>query len=244
MKDVAVNGRIVITVIHQPRSSIFNMFDRLMLLSEGKVMYSGLSGDAVSYFGGLGFNCPEAYNPADFFLDLLSLDTRTIESEKETSERINLLGNSWEDKSKSIILKTITSGGGMTNVTLIGAGGDKDYKKIIRNSSLLAWRSFIEQTRDFKTIFIKSIIISFFSLLIGGIFSNIGHDQESIQNRKGLLFFISINLAFGTLIGVTNTFPKEKNVVNRERTAVYTNTNTNANTNTNTNRMLTQHYRI
>jgi len=218
MKDVALNGRIVITVIHQPRSSIFNMFDRLMLLSEGKVMYSGVSSDAVNYYGKLGFQCPEAYNPADFFLDLLSMDTRTIESEKETSGRIDVLGKNWEEHSKTLTFKG-TSSGGMENVSLIGEGGNKDYKKILRNSSLLAWRSFVEQTRDFKTIFIKSLIISFFSLLIGGIFSNIGNDQESIQNRKGLLFFIPINLAFSTLIGVTNTFPKEKNVVNRERTA-------------------------
>lgn len=219
MKDVALNGRIVVTVIHQPRSSIYNMFDRLMLLSEGKLMYSGTAIDAVNYFGSLGFHCPDAYNPADYFLDLLSIDTRTTESEKVTSETIKLIGIKWLEYSKDVIFIESNVSGGQEGIKLIGSGFDIDYKKIIRNSSLLAWRSFIEQTRDFKTILIKSTIISFFSLLIGGIFSNIGDDQESIQNRKGLLFFIPINLAFSTLIGVTNTFPKEKNVVNRERTA-------------------------
>ena len=219
MKEMALNGRIVVTVIHQPRSSIYNMFDRLMLLSEGKLMYSGTAVDAVKYFGSLGFNCPEAYNPADYFLDLLSIDTRTTESEKITAEKINVIGNKWLDYSKDIKFTESNVTGGLANIQLIGAGGDTDYKKIMRNSTLLAWRSFVEQTRDFKTILIKSIIITFFSLLIGGIFSNIGDDQESIQNRKGLLFFIPINLAFSTLICVTNTFPKEKNVINRERTA-------------------------
>ena len=41
MKSLASNGRLVISVIHQPRSSIYEMFDRLLLLSSGKVMFLG-----------------------------------------------------------------------------------------------------------------------------------------------------------------------------------------------------------
>ena len=36
MKSLAANGRLVISVIHQPRSSIYDMFDKLLLLTEGK----------------------------------------------------------------------------------------------------------------------------------------------------------------------------------------------------------------
>lgn len=43
MKSLAVNGRLVISVIHQPRSSIYEMFDRLLLLSCGRVMFLGES---------------------------------------------------------------------------------------------------------------------------------------------------------------------------------------------------------
>ena len=41
MKALAKNGRLVISVIHQPRSSIYEMFDRLLLLSCGRVMFLG-----------------------------------------------------------------------------------------------------------------------------------------------------------------------------------------------------------
>ena len=41
-------------------------------------------------------------------------------------------------------------------------------------------------------------------------------DQTSIQNRNGLLFFVTINQSFNGLISVLNTFPKEKVIVNRE----------------------------
>ena len=43
MKALAKNGRLVISVIHQPRSSIYEMFDRLLLLSCGRVMFLGKS---------------------------------------------------------------------------------------------------------------------------------------------------------------------------------------------------------
>jgi len=57
----------------------------------------------------------------------------------------------------------------------------------------------------------------FFACIIGGIYSNIGDDQTSIRNRQGLLFVIVINQAFNGVMGVLNTFPKEKLIVNRER---------------------------
>lgn len=68
-------------VIHQPRSSIFAMFDQLMILSEGTLMYHGKASMAVDYFSSLSrvngeFTCPNNYNPSDFFLDLLSPDHR------------------------------------------------------------------------------------------------------------------------------------------------------------------------
>lgn len=68
-------------VIHQPRSSIYAMFDQLMILSEGCLMYHGEANKAVDYFSSLSrhgqeFICPHNYNPSDFFLDLLSPDHR------------------------------------------------------------------------------------------------------------------------------------------------------------------------
>lgn len=77
LKKLASNGRTVFTSIHQPSSQIFAQFDQLLLLSEGQGMYFGPAKDAVAYFSGLSYRCPRHFNPADFFLDLLSIDYRT-----------------------------------------------------------------------------------------------------------------------------------------------------------------------
>jgi ABC-type multidrug transport system ATPase subunit len=53
------------SVIHQPRSSIFSMFDELLLISEGRLIYYGPAADAVSYFESASYPCPKLFNPGE-----------------------------------------------------------------------------------------------------------------------------------------------------------------------------------
>lgn len=51
LKELAHKGRIIFTVIHQPSSDIFKLFDRLLLMDqEGNPVYYGDPVDAVVYF--------------------------------------------------------------------------------------------------------------------------------------------------------------------------------------------------
>ncbi len=51
LKELAAKGRIIFTVIHQPSSEIFKLFDRLLLMDqEGHPVYYGDPVDAVVYF--------------------------------------------------------------------------------------------------------------------------------------------------------------------------------------------------
>ena len=50
-----MQGRTVVTTIHQPNSSITRCFDDLLLLSHGQIMYMGEWGRSVDYFSGLGY---------------------------------------------------------------------------------------------------------------------------------------------------------------------------------------------
>jgi hypothetical protein len=45
----------------------------------------------TTYFAALGLECLPEYNPADFFLDVVSMDYRTAEAEAECRERVRLL---------------------------------------------------------------------------------------------------------------------------------------------------------
>ena len=65
------NSTFIIT-IHQPRFSIYRLFDRLHLLSQtGRTVYHGPADKTLDYFETLGYYCEEYCNPAEFLLDLV-----------------------------------------------------------------------------------------------------------------------------------------------------------------------------
>ena len=75
------DNRTVISTIHQPNSDIFEMFDRLMLLARGKIIYFNKASEAVNYFSGIGFQCPDLSNPADYFMTMMSIESIEIDTQ-------------------------------------------------------------------------------------------------------------------------------------------------------------------
>lgn len=73
LKGVASRGTTVICSLHQPRPRVFNQFDRVILLSKGRVAYSGTPGEAETYFTSIGRPFPpgeSTRHPADAMLAL------------------------------------------------------------------------------------------------------------------------------------------------------------------------------
>lgn len=82
---------------------------------------------------------------------------------------------------------------------------------------LLAWRSVRDSLRNTEVILAKFGISALLGVLVGAMYSNVGNGQQSIYDRKGVLFFVTINQAFGLITTVCGTFPKERKIVLRER---------------------------
>ncbi|KAF9336178.1 hypothetical protein BG006_009447 [Podila minutissima] len=62
--------RTVVCTIHQPRSNIFALFDQLVLLAKGHLVFSGETRKLNAHLKSLGHTCPEGFNMADYMLDL------------------------------------------------------------------------------------------------------------------------------------------------------------------------------
>jgi len=70
---VQKKGVTVCSVIHQPRKSIFELFDCIILLGVGgKVVYHGPTVEAEKYFEKLGYVLPPGESVADWFIDISS----------------------------------------------------------------------------------------------------------------------------------------------------------------------------
>ena len=84
-----VHHTTVISSIHQPRADVFRMFDGVLLLSKGgHAIYFGPTRNIVTYFAMLGYDCPSDSNPADYFVDLSSIDARTAASLASSKQRV------------------------------------------------------------------------------------------------------------------------------------------------------------
>lgn len=84
--------RTVIFTIHQPRSNIVAMFDKLLLLSEGNVVYSGDMLKCQEFFQDHGFRCPNGYNIADYLIDITSGSIANSSTSVALSENTNVVG--------------------------------------------------------------------------------------------------------------------------------------------------------
>ncbi|KIM40694.1 hypothetical protein M413DRAFT_446097 [Hebeloma cylindrosporum] len=76
-------NRTVVFTIHQPRSNIVALFDQLLVLAAGKLVYSGEYGKCQDYFTNIGQPCPPGFNIADFLIDLTmqaSFEPRSTDS--------------------------------------------------------------------------------------------------------------------------------------------------------------------
>ena len=47
---VAARGKTIITTLHQPSSELFSMFDKILLIAEGRVAFLGNSEEAYEFF--------------------------------------------------------------------------------------------------------------------------------------------------------------------------------------------------
>ncbi|ETN18804.1 hypothetical protein PPTG_04290 [Phytophthora nicotianae INRA-310] len=73
-----LNKTVVIALL-QPAPEVFDLFDDVLILNEGEVMYHGPREEADSYFASMGFVRPPGRDVADFLLDLGTKQQRQYE---------------------------------------------------------------------------------------------------------------------------------------------------------------------
>jgi ABC-type multidrug transport system permease subunit len=88
LRRLADEGQAVLCTIHQPSESLFSMFDRLLLLRQGRCIYFGDIGSKAStmstYFTQRGIApAAEKQNPAEWVMDVTNSSTHPVDWVKE-----------------------------------------------------------------------------------------------------------------------------------------------------------------
>ncbi|KAJ7226045.1 P-loop containing nucleoside triphosphate hydrolase protein, partial [Mycena pura] len=94
------HSRTIILSLHAPRSDAFQLFDRLMVLSKGDVVYSGRASDSLAWFEEHGCELRKETNPLDFLIDVTSIDNRSPDREEESGARVAALVKAWKERER------------------------------------------------------------------------------------------------------------------------------------------------
>ncbi|BGP38555.1 FAD-dependent urate hydroxylase [Rhodotorula kratochvilovae] len=90
--------RTVVFTIHQPQSNIVALFDKLVLLAHGRVVYSGRADESQAYFESVGCPCPPGFNIADYLIDLTAQKEKSAVDEPTVADAlIELEGSSTDE---------------------------------------------------------------------------------------------------------------------------------------------------
>jgi ABC-type multidrug transport system ATPase subunit len=102
-REMVNESRTVVATLHQPSAVVFDLFDTLLLLSKGQVIYHGPAADAVKYFVAQPLNFPFAdySNPADFLTDV---SAGAVVDNKKSKANPFTLAKEWRKTDKYIAL--------------------------------------------------------------------------------------------------------------------------------------------
>jgi ABC-type multidrug transport system ATPase subunit len=104
LRDLASLGHSIVVVIHQPRTDIFHMLNRLLLLSKGQVVYDGQTSNVRSYLEGLPSvtPLPPETGIADWIMDTIIEDEQQQQRQQQQQPPSLRNKNSSDDENDSI----------------------------------------------------------------------------------------------------------------------------------------------
>ncbi|PGH32726.1 ATP-binding cassette, subfamily G (WHITE), member 2 [[Emmonsia] crescens] len=136
-------NRTVIFTIHQPRSNIVALFDQLILLAEGKTVYSGPFNSCQPYFDSIGYSCPSGFNIADYLVDLTM---HASNNHSRYEDEIHLDVGRDAAKTTSSSLRAVKSIASVSNASMDNSGSDRPNDSGFRPVSKR--RQSIKQRQD------------------------------------------------------------------------------------------------
>ncbi|GAM17602.1 hypothetical protein SAMD00019534_007770, partial [Acytostelium subglobosum LB1] len=200
----------VICTIHQPRSEIYKLFTKVLVLTEGRLVYYG--SEPVQHFIALGYPFPEQTNPADYILDAVT----QIKESKLADDIGDRLAADYSNQVQLVI-----------NEFGVGADTVKTSRRYTTSSYnvglfsqfvVLLRRTGLDFYRNPSNSIIRFIVAAFVGLLFGACFANLSMTPKGAQSRAAVLFYLVINMVLQPFASIS-LFISKRTLFNAERAA-------------------------
>ena len=190
LKKLAKAGQAILCTIHQPNSSLFENFDRLLLLQRGGdcVYFGDIGKDAqvlLGYFAKYGAYCPPNANPAEWMLDAIGAGHAPRIGDSDWADV-------WRSSEELANIKATISQMKDQRIAEVGSAppvDEKEYatpvsfqiKEVMKRTNLSFWRT---PNYGFTRLFNHVAI----ALLTGLVFLQLDESRSSLQYRVFIMF--------------------------------------------------------
>lgn len=224
--------------LHQPNSIIYQNLDMILLLAPGGyVCYYGSKDNVISHFTELGYVIPPNTNPAEFLIDLVSIDSEYPNQAQIDLQRIKSLVKSFQIYQKQLIDNNIRNNNKVNENLKIITPSRHSQNSMFRTSQhnmktqpIINWilqlgallkRSIRQNTRNIQLNLLRLVLHVGNGLLLSGIFPTVSRGSiplvNSIADRVALLSFSAVNLGMMSYLETVTIFSKEKPIIQREQ---------------------------
>jgi len=191
----------IIFSIHQPRYSIFKLFDTIMFMCQGQCTYHGPIKDVVSYFSTYGYQCEEHENPTDFVLDILIDASRTPDMLlrlHDTYKQSAMYADIEESAEHETSLKNIENADRRQGNIEVEAA--QSFQAEI---FYVSQRTLRIALRNPAMALAQIVVSTMIGLLVGLVYYDLKKTTDpGVQNLLGAIFFIVVNQIFSTMTAI------------------------------------------
>jgi len=226
--------------IYQSPQAAYDVFDKVLLLYEGRQIFFGSTRHARAYFEAMGFVCPDRQTTADFLTSMTSPLERVVargfdhrvprtpddfaEVWKKSPERAQLLRDIAQYEKDHPLggqdLQTFTESRRLQQAKRqrVGSPYTLSYGQQI---NLCLWRGFRRLMAD-PSLTVFQLFGNFVMVLvIASVFYNLADNTDSFYSRGSLLFFAILMNAFGSALEILTLYAQRPMVEKHQRYALY-----------------------
>ena len=203
--------------LYQAGESLYNLFDKVILIDEGRCLYYGPTETAAEYFEGLGFQRPERWTTADFLTSVSDRHERKVKEGWE--DRIPRSAEQFEDAFT------------WSEYTKMNLQDISDFKKQLEQQrrERLEVSTKATKTKNYSLPFYKQVTacthrqflvmfgdqqslggkwggILFQALIVGSLFYDMPKTSAGVFTRGGVMFFMLLFNALLALAELTAAF--------------------------------------
>ncbi|KAM6532377.1 Multidrug resistance protein [Fusarium solani] len=226
--------------IYQASQDAYDVFDKVLVLYQGRQIFFGKTTEAKAYFEGLGFVCPEQQTTADFLTSMTSHQERVIRPgwEGKAPRSPEEFAQAWKNSThRRRLLAEIDDyleqhpfGGEHYEKFVMSRKMDQSKAQRLKSPFTLSYMEQMRLTLGRSWVMLKadpSVTITLLccnlveSLVISSIFYNLPENTGAFFKRGLLIFFILLMNAYNNILEIMTLYAKRNIVEKHARYALY-----------------------